>query len=113
MIKSKNLTLVLFITFIFSFGLIFSGCSSEATVEQLQKIKDLEAEIGSLQRSNTAKEGEKAKVESELSVLDSKLKDCEKEKELVKERLSTWKEPVQTPPVEEQPAKKDKKKKTK
>jgi chromosome segregation ATPase len=112
MIKSKNLALVLFITFIFSLGFILSSCSSEATVEQLQKIKDLEAEASSLEQSIKTKEGEKAKVEGELNVLDSKLKDCEKEKELVKQRLSTWKEPVQPQPVEEQTPKKDKKKKT-
>ena len=98
---------------VFSFGFLLSGCSSEATPEQLQKIKELEAEVSSLNQSIKAKESDKAGIEREISAVESKLQDCEKEKQLVQERLATWKEPV--PVVEETKVdKKDtKKKKTK
>jgi len=112
MIKGRNLMFILLLAFIFTFGFIMSGCSSEATVEQLQKIKDLESEINSLDQSIKTKEGEKANIESDISNIESKLEECNKETELVKQRLSTWKEPVKEP-VEQPVQKPSKKKRTK
>jgi outer membrane murein-binding lipoprotein Lpp len=97
---------------VFSFGFLLSGCSSEATPEQLSKIKELEAEVISLNQSITAKESDKAGLERDISAIESKLQDCEKEKQLVKERLATWKEPVpvetEKPAVDKKTAKKKK-----
>ena len=114
MIKRKNLFLVLSIVFAFSLVLVLGGCSSEASVEQLQKIKELEAEKASLEQSIQTKQSEKSKLESQLSAVDSKLKDCNQEKETVKQRLASWQEPAPAPAVEEKPAdKKSTKKKSK
>ena len=51
MVKRKNLFLMLSVVFAFVFVLFLGGCSSEASVEQLQKIKELEAEKASLEKS--------------------------------------------------------------
>jgi septal ring factor EnvC (AmiA/AmiB activator) len=113
MIKWKKMVLILSIASAFLFGFIFSGCSNDPTPEQLQKIKELEAAVTSLDQSIKTKEGEKANLERDINAIDEKLKDCEKEKQLVKDRLASWKEPA--PPVVEQPVDKkvSKKKKTK
>ena len=111
MIKWKKLVIILSIASAFLFGFIFSGCSSDPTPEQLQKIKELEAAVNSLDQSIKTKESEKASLEREISMLDDRLKDCEKEKQLVKDRLATWKEPVPVPveePVDKKPSKKKK-----
>ncbi len=113
MVKRKNLFLVLSMVFAFSLVLVLGGCSSEASVEQLQKIKELEAEKASLEQSIKTKEADKAKWEADVSAVDSKLKDCNQEKETVKQRLASWQEPVAAP-VEEKPVdKKSTKKKSK
>ena len=114
MIKRKNLFLVLSLVFAFSIVLMLGGCHPEASVEQLQKIKELEAEKGSLEQSIQTKQSEKSKLESQLSAVDSKLKDCNQEKETVKQRLASWQEPAPVPVVEEKPVdKKSTKKKSK
>ena len=95
MFKRKNLFLVLGMAFLFSIALVLSGCSSEASVEQLQKIKELEAEKASLEQSVRTKEAEKSGLQSELNSLSSKLDNCNQEQETVKQRLETWKEPVE------------------
>ena len=95
MFKRKNLFLVLCMTLLFSISLVLSGCSSEASVEQLQKIKELEAEKAALELSIKTKETEKANLQSELNSLSSKLTNCNQEQETVKQRLESWKEPVE------------------
>jgi len=97
MLKQKNLFLVLGIVFLFSIALVLSGCSSEASVEQLQKIKELEAEKASLEQSIRTKETEKSNLEAEFKTLSSKLSDCNQEQEVVKKRLESWKEPIPEP----------------
>ena len=95
MLKRKNLFLVLGMTFLFSITLVLSGCSSEASVEQLQKIKELEAEKASLEQSIRTKETEKSNLEAEFKSLSSKLDNCNQEQEIVKKRLESWQEPVE------------------
>ncbi|HQJ74985.1 MAG TPA: hypothetical protein PKW14_05345 [Bacteroidota bacterium] len=112
MVKRKNLFLMLSVVFAFVFVLFLGGCSSEASVEQLQKIKELEAEKASLEKSISSKESEKATLEAEVKDLNGKLQNCNQEKETVKQRLSTWQEPA--PVVEPAPTdKKSTKKKSK
>jgi uncharacterized protein YlxW (UPF0749 family) len=104
MFKRKNLFLVLGMAFLFSIALVLSGCSSEASVEQLQKIKELEAEKASLEQSIRTKESEKSNLQSELNSLSSKLNDCNQEQAIVKKRLETWQDPV--PETTQKPTKK-------
>lgn len=112
MVKKKNLFLVLSIVFAFSLIMVLGGCSSEASVEQLQKIKELEAEKASLEKSISSKESEKAKLEAQVKEVSSKLDNCNQEKETVKQRLASWQEPA--PVVEPAPTdKKSTKKKSK
>jgi outer membrane murein-binding lipoprotein Lpp len=99
MFKRKNLFLILGMTLLFSVSLVLSGCSSEASVEQLQKIKELEAEKAALELSIRTKETEKANLQSELNSLSSKLTNCNQEQETVKQRLESWKEPVEEKPA--------------
>jgi chromosome segregation ATPase len=113
MIKWKNFFVVFSVVFVFSLGFILVGCSSEATPEQLQKIKELEAEVKSLDQSIKTKEAEKANLERDVNELDGKLQNCEKEKQLVKDRLATWKEPAPEPVDQPVDKKATKKKKTK
>lgn len=95
MFKRKNLFLVLGMTFLFSLTLILSGCSSEASVEQLQRIKELELEKSTLEHTIRTQEADKSRLESELKSLSSKLDNCNQEQVTVKQRLESWKEPVE------------------
>jgi outer membrane murein-binding lipoprotein Lpp len=97
MLKQKKLFFVLCMAFMFSVALVLSGCSSEASVEQLQKIKELEAEKASLEQTIRTKETEKAALEATFNTLSSKLDDCNQEQEVVKKRLESWKEPIPEP----------------
>jgi len=76
MFKRKNLFLVLGMAFLFCIALVLSGCTSEASVEQLQKIKELEAEKASLEQSIKTKETEKSNLEATLKTISSKLDNC-------------------------------------
>ena len=94
MFKQKNLFLVLGMAVLFSVALVLSGCSSEASVEQLQKIKELETEKATLEQTVRTKETEKSSLESEFNSLSSKLNNCNQEQEIVKQRLESWQDPV-------------------
>ena len=71
-------------------GAMFSGCTSYATPEQLQRISELEREINSLQSAIQTKKSQMSTLDRQISAQDAKLDQCAKDKELVKQRLANW-----------------------
>ncbi|MAT38935.1 MAG: hypothetical protein CL946_04955 [Ectothiorhodospiraceae bacterium] len=71
-------------------GVLFSGCTSYATPEQLQRIAELEREISALQSAIQTKQSQMSTLDRQISAQDAKLDQCAKDKELVKQRLANW-----------------------
>ena len=72
-------------------GVFMSGCTSYATQEQLDRIRQLEREISSLEASIQTKQSQIGSVDRQISAQEAKLDQCAKDKELVKSRLANWK----------------------
>ena len=72
-------------------GAFMSGCTSYATQEQLDRIRQLEREISSLEASIQNKQSQIGSVDRQISAQEAKLDQCAKDKELVKSRLANWK----------------------
>ncbi len=103
-------TAVAFVALVTS-GLMFSGCSSKATQEQLDQIKALNDQASALQKTIQDQEATKAKLQKEVAEKDAKLQQCETDKQTVKQRLATWQEPAPpTPPEQPKEVKKETKK---
>ena len=72
-------------------AVLLSGCTSYATQEQLDRIRQLEREISSLESSIQNKQSQIGSLDRQISAQDAKLDQCAKDKELVKQRLANWK----------------------
>ncbi|MDH7515065.1 MAG: hypothetical protein QHI48_04205 [Bacteroidota bacterium] len=70
---------------------MISGCTSYATQEQLDRIRQLEREISSLEASIQNKQSQIGSLDRQISATDAKLDQCAKDKQLVKQRLANWK----------------------
>lgn len=86
----KTVATLLFVLTI-SGGAMFSGCTSYATPEQLNRIAELEREISTLEQSIQTKQSQIGTIERQISAQEAKLDQCAKDKELVKQRLANWK----------------------
>lgn len=63
------------------------GCSSKPGSEEAKQLEDLKAEVSSLEREISAKESEKAALTKAIAEKNAQLRQCEKDKALVQERL--------------------------
>lgn len=67
-----------------------SSCAKKATEEQLVQYHELKREIASLENSIKQNDTEKARINSELSSLQSQLGHCSDDLAFVKDKLSKW-----------------------
>jgi len=78
----------------FALALLFSssfalvGCSSSPDEAQMKQLNDLGGEVASLQKEVTAKEQEKGALEREIAEKNAKLKKCNDDQAIVKQRLA-------------------------
>ncbi len=89
--KLRSQVVLLLAIAAFAGGIMLSGCTSYATQEQLDRIRQLEREISSLESSIQNKQSQIGSVDRQISATEAKLDQCAKDKELVKQRLSNWK----------------------
>ena len=75
--------------FLFAGSLMLTGCSSSPDEAQLKQMKDLKDEVSSLQSSIAAKEQEKANLDKEVADKNAKLKKCNDDQQIVKQRLGS------------------------
>ncbi len=75
-------------TFLLSGGLMLFGCSSSPSEEQMKQLNDLKDETASLQKDVTAKEDQKAALDKEMAEKNAKLKKCNDDQQVVKQRLA-------------------------
>lgn len=78
---------VLSLTLLFSSSLFFMSCSSSPDEAQMKQLNDLKDEYSSLQNEQTSKEQQKATLEREVADKNAKLKKCNDDQQVVKQRL--------------------------
>lgn len=73
---------------LFAGSVALVGCSSSPDEAQLKQLNDLKDEVASLQREVTAKEQEKSGLESSIAEKNAKMKKCNDDQAIVKQRLA-------------------------
>jgi outer membrane murein-binding lipoprotein Lpp len=74
-------------TFLLSGSLMLVGCSSSPDEEQMKQLNDLKDEVASLQKDLSAKQQQKATLDQEIAAKNAKLKKCNDDQQVVKQRL--------------------------
>ena len=87
----RKSTLLIAISAIMGFGVLTSGCTSYATPEQLARISELEREISALESAIQTKQSQIGNLDRQISAQEAKLNQCAKDKDLVRQRLASWK----------------------
>jgi outer membrane murein-binding lipoprotein Lpp len=68
-------------------GMMFAGCGSKPTEEELKQLESLKAEVTSLEKQIASLESEKAALTKAIAEKDAQLKKCMEDKETVQKRL--------------------------
>jgi len=74
-------------TLLFSSSLILFGCSSSPDEAELKQLNDLKEEYAALQKESADKEAQKAALAKEIAEKNAKLKKCNDDQQVVKQRL--------------------------
>jgi peptidoglycan hydrolase CwlO-like protein len=72
-------------------GILMGGCTSYATQEQLEQISKLEREVSALESAIQQKQSQIGTLDRQISAQEAKIDQCARDKELVRQRLATWK----------------------
>ena len=86
-VKSVSITTLVFALLVAS-SMFFAGCSSKPDAEQMRQLNTLKEEYAALQREVTSKEQEKSSLEREIAEKNAKLKKCNDDQLVVKQRLA-------------------------
>lgn len=73
---------------LFSSSLVLVGCSSSPDEAQLKQLNDLKEEYAALQKEVAAKEQQISGLEKEVAEKNAKLKKCNDDQQIVKQRLA-------------------------
>ena len=76
------------LTLLFAGSLAFVGCSSSPDEAQMKQLNDLRDEVASLQKDVTASEQQKAGLESTIAEKNAKIKKCNDDQAIVRQRLA-------------------------
>ena len=87
MLRQHRNIVTLALALLFALSLVLFGCSSKPDAEQLKQLNDLKEEYAALQREVASKEQAKAQAEREIADKNAKLKKCNDDKQIVKQRL--------------------------
>lgn len=74
---------------LFSGSLLLVGCSSSPDEAQLKQLNDLKEEVAALQKDVSAKEQRKAALDQDVAGKNAKLKKCNDDQQVVKQRLTS------------------------
>lgn len=72
---------------LFAGVLAFSGCSNNASEEEMRQLSSLRSEISSLEQQISAKQQEKTGLQKQIDDNDAKLKQCQADQEEAKKAL--------------------------
>jgi septal ring factor EnvC (AmiA/AmiB activator) len=85
--KNPGIITLVFVLLVTS-STFFVGCSSKPDAEQLRQLSSLKEESSALQREAASKEQAKATLEREIAEKNAKLKKCNDDQQIVKQRLA-------------------------
>ena len=68
-------------------GVIFSGCSSTPSDEELRQLDALKSEVSSLEKQVGDRQREKADLERQIAEKNGKLQQCQADQDAVKKAL--------------------------
>lgn len=80
--------LTLGMALLFSSSLVLVGCSSSPSEEEMKQLNDLKEEYATLQKEVAAKQQQKANLDKEVADKNAKLKKCNDDQQVVKQRLA-------------------------
>ncbi len=75
-------------TFLLASSLVLVGCSSSPSEEELRQLNELKDQAASLQRDVTSKQAQKSALEKEVADKNAKIKKCNDDQLVVKQRLA-------------------------
>ena len=78
---------VLAMTLLFSGSMLLMSCSSSPDEAQMRQLNDLKDEYAKLQSDQSAKEQQKAALDREVAEKNAKLKKCNDDQQVVRQRL--------------------------
>jgi hypothetical protein len=85
----KNIGVLLIVASLSSVFLF--GCTQRPSQEEMRRLSDLKAEVTSLTKQVSDREGAKANLLKEIAAKEDRSKWCVSEQEAVKQRLQNWK----------------------
>ncbi len=83
----KRKVSVLAVALLFSSSMLFVSCSSSPDEEQMKQLNDLKDESAALQKDQSSKEQQKAALDKEVAEKNAKLKKCNDDQQVVRQRL--------------------------
>jgi septal ring factor EnvC (AmiA/AmiB activator) len=87
--KLNRMAAALALAILFSLSLVIVGCSSSPDEAQMKQLNDLKAEVASLQQDVASKEQQKSALDREIAEKNAKLKKCNDDQAIVKQRLAS------------------------
>jgi len=78
---------VLAATLLFAGSMLLVGCSSSPDEAQMKQLNDLKDEYTALQKEQSSKEQDKATLDKEIADKNAKLKKCNDDQQVVRQRL--------------------------
>ena len=85
--KFHTKTLSLGGAFLLAGSLMLAGCSSSPSEEELRQLNQLKDELASLQRQVSQVQQQKSALEKDVAEKNAKLKDCQDDQQVVRQRL--------------------------
>ncbi len=73
---------------LFAGSVVFVGCSSSPDDAQMKQLNDLKEEVSALQKDVAAKEDQKSSLDKQIAEKNAKLKKCNDDQVIVKQRLA-------------------------
>ncbi len=88
MLKTNRTVIALSMALLLSSSVVLWGCSSSPDEAQMKQLNDLKEEVASLQKDIAAKEQQKAALDRQVGEMNAKLKKCNDDQAVVKQRLA-------------------------
>ncbi len=86
--RRQRTAVTLVMSLLFLCSLVMVGCSSSPDEAQLRQLSDLKADYDRIQQEVNSKQQQKSDLERELAEKNAKLKKCNDDQQVVKQRLA-------------------------
>ncbi|MGA9365792.1 MAG: hypothetical protein WBW16_15630 [Bacteroidota bacterium] len=87
----KKVTFPLIIAALVAGSVFLGGCTRHPSEEEMRQLNDLKAEVASLEKQVSERDGAKANLQKQIAAKEDRMKWCAGEQDAVKQRLQNWK----------------------